>query len=203
MLLHGAATPWAIAYIHYQVGVGCIFRFIPAIPVCLMDDIYYMLENDLFPKHIRWPSILVTDGSRSRTGDAGLRLLNVRNLGDCSADPVGFGHGLRHVFYIVEVAWRTMYPDDDWRETLDVMGSTDMLRDMFEDVDYYKGKDILSTDYRSCFTLTSLTLVFYVSLSPFYSFIYGFVIQAGIKTISNVYVILLLLKQLARTLVLY
>ena len=197
------ATPFVISYVHYEVGVGCLFRFIPALPVCLMDDIYYMLEHDLFPEHLEWPSVLVTDNSRTATGIADLQLLNVNNIGDCAADPLGFGNGIRHVFYVFEVLWRTIYPGDDWRETLDVMGSTDVMRDFMQDVDYYKDKDVLSTDYRSCFYLTSPTLIFYTGLSSFQMFIYGFVVQAAIRTIHNIYVMMLLLKQLARTLVVY
>ena len=198
-----AATPWIISYVHYEVGIGCLFRFIPALPVCLMDDIYYMLENDIFPEHLAWPSVLVTDAARSATGDMNLQLLNVNNIGDCTSDPLGFGNGIRHVFYVIEVMWTTIYPGDDWRETLNVMGSTEFMRDFLSDIDYYKDKDVLSQDFTACFYITSPTFMFYVALSSFNTFIYGFVIQTVIKTIQNIYVMMLLVKQLTRTLVIY
>ena len=83
------------------------------------------------------------------------------------------------------------------------MGSTNFFKGFMEDVDYYRGKDVQSRDFTTCFYITSPTFIFYLGLSSFYTFVYGFAIQAAIKTASNAYTIVMLLKQLARTLVIY
>jgi hypothetical protein len=192
-----------VVYVHYEVGIACFMRLIPSLPVCLMDDIYYSLENEVFPEHINWPSVLVRDSSRSATGEAGLQLLNVDNVGDCTEDPVGMGHGVRIVFYTIEMAWLTVFPESDWRDDLNFFGSVDFFKTIFQDVDYYQGKDVLSKDYTTCFNILWPNLMFYLGIMSFYSFAYGFVVQAVIKTVQNLYLVLLHAKELARTLVVY
>ena len=46
-------TFFGVAYLHYNVSPVCMMRFIPSVPVCLMDDIYYTLEHDIFPRKER------------------------------------------------------------------------------------------------------------------------------------------------------
>ena len=143
------------------------------------------------------------DDTRSATGDLDLQLLNVDNIGDCTADPYGFGDGAHHVAFVVEYAWQYLYSTTkDWRIELPLMGITRVARSMFPALDYYRGINVVDDEgYATCFWWTWPVLLTYGTAMSVVVSVPFLLAQIAIRISVLVYQCTLVSKQLVKNLI--
>lgn len=147
----------------YNLPVGCIFKFPPAVPLCLWDDVYEAVKTYVIPVHVKWPAAFVQNSTRVDG-----KLIHFPT--DCATDPLGFTDGIRSLVWMMEAA------APGWQSVVPFGGAAASS--------YYVGKDVRESPYLECGIMSSINVVPLIAVAAI-----GFVVLSGIAHASILFIL--------------